>query len=120
MFRVLNNGVIEMVRGDSFKHTMYLNKGSRLEPVEYLINDDDVVYFALEECNQPFEFAILKKKYTKADTDVDGRVVLVFEPSDTAQLLPGKYNYEVKIRSISGDTETVNTVVPRTEFFIME
>ena len=71
------------------------------------------------EPNQPWEQAILKKKLDHND-QVDGTISLRFKPSDTMCLLPGLYYYQVKIRLFEDGEAIVNTIIPKTHFWIEE
>lgn len=123
MFDITERGIISLNRGDSFEMPVFINVGDNLNPIEYKIDDRDIVYFGLMEPNQPFETAIVRKKYTLADVDDNGRVVVKFRPQDTQCLLPGKYYYQIKVQSFKPDNSSeydVSTVVDKTHFFIME
>lgn len=123
MFNVFQNGTIYVNRGDSFQMPLVLNVGTKLEPLTYELDDNSFVYFGLMEPNQPFEDAIVRKMYTKADTDEYGRVIIQFSPQDTQCLLPGKYYYQVKLQVFDSKDKNkyyVETVIDKTQFFIME
>ena len=74
------------------------------------------------EPNQPFETAIVRKKFTNKDLDDNGNVKVRFWPEDTQLLLPGKYYYQVKLKSIDRETgkEDIETIVDKTLFYIKE
>lgn len=123
MFNIAYNGIITVNRGDSFRLPMVLNYGTNLEPMNYQMSQNSVVYFAVMEPNQPFEDALIRKKYTMDDVDVDGNIVIKFRPQDTQCVLPGKYYYQVKLQRFnSNDPEDyeVDTVVDKTLFYILE
>lgn len=123
MFNIAYNGIITVNRGDSFRLPMVLNYGTNLEPMNYQMSQNSVVYFAVMEPNQPFEDALIKKKYTMDDVDADGNIVINFRPQDTQCVLPGKYYYQVKLQRFnSNDPEDyeVDTVVDKTLFYILE
>lgn len=123
MFNISYNGIITVNRGDSFRLPLMLNYGTNLEPIHYKLCPKSVVYFAVMEPNQPFENALIKKRYTADDVDSDGNVVIRFRPQDTQCVLPGKYYYQVKLQRFNStdpeDYET-DTVVDKTLFFILE
>lgn len=123
MFNIAYNGIITVNRGDSFRLPMVLNYGTNLEPMNYQMSQNSIVYFAVMEPNQPFEDALIKKKYTIEDVDADGNIVIKFRPQDTQCVLPGKYYYQVKLQRFnSNDPEDyeVDTVVDKTLFYILE
>lgn len=123
MFNISYNGIITVNRGDSFKIPLLLNLGTSLEPIRYSVNNTTFVYFAVMEPNQPFENALIRKKYTAADVDENGNIMIRFKPQDTQCVLPGKYYYQVKVQTVNPldpDDYTVDTVIDKTLFFILE
>ena len=123
MFDISFNGIITVNRGDSFEMPLFLNAGTRMEPCAYKITKDDIVYFAVMEPNQPFETALIRKKYTIEDTNENGDLVIRFKPQDTQCVLPGKYYYQVKVQTFNSDDINdydVTTAIDKTPFFIME
>lgn len=122
MFSISDNSIINVTRGDSFELPLFLNKGTNVNPMRYELNDMDEVYFAVMEYNQPFETALIRKKFTSKDLNENGDVMVRFYHEDTAQVLPDMYYYEVKLRKFDEKTHRyeVHTVVPKTKFFIEE
>lgn len=123
MFEVDMNNIISVTRGDSFDVPLFLNMGTDIKPVRYVLGDRDQIFLGIMEPNQPFENAVVKKVYTKADFNENDDVVITIDYKDTECLFPGKYYYQVKAKFESDskpDTYIVNTVVPKTEFFITE
>ena len=119
MYSISNNGFICITRGDLFEVPLFLNRGTKFSPVRYNIKDhkDAIVYFGVMEPNQKFEEAIIRKKLTYVDANNHGDVMVKFKPSDTEYMVPGKYFYEVKLDHGNGKVETV---VPKTEFIILD
>ena len=116
----INNQIITMNRGDSFYIPLVINAGTKSLPDYYTITDKDTIYFAVEEPNQPFEFAIIRKTFGVEDL-VDGNVLIKLDSKDTECLLPGQYYYEIKIRHIEDeDKEYIDTIVPRRKFNIID
>lgn len=121
MFDISRDGVITLTRGDSFEAPLFINMGTDLDPMRYDMTDNNAeIYFGLMEANQPFERALVRKKYTKADVNEYGDVVVKFIPEDTVEIIPGVYYYQIKIRIPTDDTYEVNTVVKKTKFIIEE
>ena len=114
-------GQIRLTRGDSFDLPLTINQGTSLDPVRYELDKDDELYFALMEPNQPWEQAILKKKYT-FDDKINGDIWIKLTPKDTMCLLPGLYYYQIKLRiyDYTVNDYYVNTIVPKTHFWIEE
>ena len=134
MFNIAFNGIITVNRGDSFKFPLTINFGSNLEPDTYGLREHDKVYFAVMEPNQPFECALIRKVFTLKDVNENHEIEISFRPKDTLHVLPGKYYYQIKLQRFhkkldpSGneldewdfDDYDVDTVVDKTQFFIME
>ena len=134
MFNIAFNGIITVTRGDSFKFPLTINFGSTLTPENYGLKKHDKVYFAVMEPNQTFECALIKKVFTVDDVNENQEIEISFKPKDTQCVLPGKYYYQIKLQRFhkkldsSGqeidewdlDDYDVDTVVDKTQFFIME
>lgn len=123
MFNIAYNGIITMNRGDSFYFPLTINAGTNLEPLLYSLTPTDNVYFAVMEPNQPFENALIRKKFTFNDCDENGNVIVRFKPQDTQCVLPGKYYYQVKLQRFNSEDPNdyeVDTVIEKTLFWIME
>ena len=122
MVFISNNGFIRLTRGDSFDVPLFINRGDKCYPDRYYLqgHPEATVYLGVMEPNQPFEKALIKKKFTNANLNEDGDVIITFEHTDTACLLPGKYFYEIKlVRTINNQT-LVDSVIPKTQFNILE
>ena len=124
------NNVIVMNRGDSFSFDLTLDDETA-ENGRYILKGDDVVYFGLMEPHQPFEVALLRKRYTAEDLDDPeaGNLTIELEPKDTLNLLPGTYYYAIKLKldhdeydqetgELIGHTDRIVTVINKTKFFL--
>ena len=120
MASISKNGIITMNAGDYFKYPLFINAGSVMEPLRYILENDDKVLFSIMEPNQPFEHGILRKIYTKENLNVWGDVEVEFDSTDTENLLPGTYYYEVKLLINKDNKTCVSTVVPKKKFYVME
>lgn len=123
MFRLSNNGIISVNRGDSFELPITLiASDSALEPVYYAMKDTDILYVGIMEPNQPFECALIRKKVTAENQEGSCHIAVRFWPEDTINVLPGKYYYQVKLETIDPVTlrHDVETVVDKTLFYIRE
>ena len=119
MSNISYNGIITLMRGDSFSMPIRINLGTNITPYIYKLESNDKLYFALMEPNQAFEDAVMKKVYTHlSDTDEDGNILLVIDPKDTEQLLVGKYYYMIKLRMFVHGKEVVKTIIPPTLFWL--
>ena len=119
------NKIITLTRGDTETITFKTNIGSGVEPKYYELTEKDILYFGLMEPNQKFEDAILKKRINyETFKHYNNEYVLKFTSSDTEDLLPGTYYYQIKL-FIESDpenygNESIYTIVPKTKFFILD
>lgn len=120
MLNISNEGIITITRGDTFEYPVFMNAGTELSPIRYIMTENDTLYFALMEVNQTFEDAILKKVFTSEDLNEHGDVVAVLDSQDTECLAIGKYYYTFKLKRPKGEGYTVDTVVPNRLFYIIE
>ena len=135
MIDISLNNVISMYAGDSFSAVLFLDEGSDYACVRHILQDSEnpdereYICFAIEEPNQPFEKAIVRKKFYASyinkdgekisNLDNDGDLIIRLDPSDTQNLLPGNYYYEIKGYFISNGKPVINTVVAKTKFVIL-
>lgn len=127
---IVNNQII-MNRGDSYMFDLTIDDPNA-EDGRYRLQDDDVVYFGIMDPGQPFELALVRKRYTATDTDAEGNLTINIYPADTLDLLPGKYFYAVKIHldheerdlntgELTGRRiDRVATVVSKTKFILCD
>lgn len=126
MIDLSRNGIIEVNRGDSFELPLFINQGTDITPIRYnMKNSNSEVYVGVMEPNQPFERAVIRKKYTKDDVNENGDIIVKFSSNDTVCLLPGKYYYQIKIKLYNNydnnkEDCNINTIVPMTQFIIVE
>ena len=114
-----NNGIIHLMRGDTYIEPIKLNMGDRFNPVYYKLKPFDTIYFGLMQPNQAFEDAVLKKKFTyNSDMDVNGDVILKINPEDTLNLPVGKYYYMIKLKIHNDFGDIVKTIVKPTQFYL--
>lgn len=76
---MINNNIITINRGDTFIFPLYINNGSNISPNNLELTDKMTLYVGVMEPNQPFENAIIKKRYVKDDEkeigDLEGFLV---------------------------------------------
>lgn len=120
MNNIAENGIINLMRGDSFTTPILINVGSKLSPKYYSLGNRDRLYFGLMEPNQAFEDAVVKKVYDHTSPqDAEGNTLLTLYPKDTERLLVGQYYYMIKLRTIDVfGQESVRTIVPPTLFWL--
>lgn len=122
MFVIYDNNLIDMNRGDSRSFTIFINKGSKLEPIRYILQEvADKLVFYLTKAQDAFEDAILVKELTSNDLNSDGDAVINFMPEDTLDIESGVYFFEVKLFHKTCDNkEEVQTVIPKRRFTILD
>ena len=117
------NNIVVINRGDTFSFDLTISDPAS-EDGRYILKDDDVLYFGLMDPHQLFENALVKKRYTKEDTDDAGNLIITINPEDTIDLCPGVYYYAVKLHRLTDNDEEyidkVITVINKTKFIICD
>jgi hypothetical protein len=125
------NNIIVMNRGDSYEFDLTIDDETSIDG-RYRLTGDDAVYFGLMDPGQPFEVALVRKKFTAEDTDEMGNLVITISPEDTLDLFPGKYFYAIKLHLDHDDIDPntgestgkridrVVTVINKTKFIICD
>ena len=105
-------GCVSLNRGDDATFTLHINEGTNLCPIQYNLKEQDNIYFAIEEPNQPFEHAIVKKVINLKNSllDKDGNITFDITSDDTVALMPGTYYYEIKM-SLYKENEFKNSYI---------
>lgn len=146
MLTISNNGIITVNRGDDFSVPLFINRGTELAPVRYVLKDDDeiylgifsagadylldtdgtkffiedeITYLGIPEIDTYFENAVVRKTFTKDNLNENGDVILKFAHVDTRFLLPGNYYYQIRAKITKDDEEYINTVVRKTAFIVL-
>lgn len=122
----LTNNIIVINRGDTYEFTLNIEDENSATGVYKLI-DDDTVYFGIMDPHQPFEDALVKKRFTADDyisEDADSLIITI-NPEDTLDLIPGKYYYAVKLKMdhLDEDGNEVNkviTIINKSKFIICD
>lgn len=91
---------ISLNRGDTCTISLNINAGTELYPIEFNLSNKDCLYMAIEEPNQPFENAIVKKVINNSNSikDKEGNILINIASDDTVCLMPGLYYYEIKAK----------------------
>jgi len=121
MFNIYDNNLIDMNRGDSKSFPIFINIGSGLDPVRYILQPDiDKVCFYLMTAQEKFENAVLTKEFTSENLDDNGDVIISFTPDDTLSLDEGVYFFEIKLFHYNiNNEEEIFTIVPKRRFTIL-
>ena len=96
------NNMIILNRGDTYEFDLTIDDDSAVDG-RYHIQGDDTIYFGIMDPHQPFEAALVKKKFTVDDADTNGNLTIVIEPEDTLDLLTTtqlKFIYSMKILTL--------------------
>ena len=122
------NNIIVMNRGDTYEFDLTINDDSSIDNM-YHLQGDDVVYLGIMRPHQPFETAIVRKRYTVEDLDEAGNLMITIEPEDTLDLLPGLYYYAIKLHMDHEEEfedgsivqiDKVATVINKTKFMLCD
>jgi hypothetical protein len=108
------NNIIVMNRGDTYDFDLTIADSSNTDG-RYRLVGNDTVYFGLMDPGQPFERALLRKRFTREDTDAMGNLSITITPEDTLDLYPGKYFYAVKLH-LNHEIFDINTGEPTGEW----
>lgn len=124
MYQISNNNIVSLERGDSFIVPLFINQGSKFKPIRYNMNNHKPfeLYLGVMECNQKFEDAVLRKKWTFETGLINqyGDLMINLTPDDTILLKPGRYFYQIKMKHLTKDGEKISSVTPLTEFWILD
>ena len=132
MYNIGLNKVITLVRGDTFSYDYELNLGAIIYRFPYKMKEGDYLYFAICEPNQPFEEAVVKKRYDYTsceereitnqfdETETYYFVDIKLSSEDTVNLTEGKYYYTIKLLiKKDGEDYDVITTQPKTLFYLV-
>lgn len=126
----MTNNIILLNRGDTYEFDLTIEDDTAIDG-RYHLQGEDTIYFGIMDPHQPFEDALVKKKFTVEDADANGNLTIVLEPEDTLDLLPGTYYYSVKIHlqhedihpetnEVLGYIDKVYTVINKTKLFLCD
>lgn len=123
----MSNKIIKLNRGDSYEFILRIPDKSNCSK-NYILTEQDVVYFALMYPHQPFEKSCFVKGYTWEEQDEKGNLIITITPNDTRRLAPGVYYYTVKLQRGGtldviddfDEPDEVRTLVERTKFIVNE
>jgi hypothetical protein len=125
------NNIIVLNRGDTHIFDLTIEDPNDLDGM-YTLQGNDAVYVGVMDPGQRFEDALIKKKYTAANTDTMGNLSIEITPEDTLDLLPGKYFYSVKLHMLHDELDVttgkptgfivdkVITIINKTKFIICD
>ena len=113
----MSANIIIINRGDSLDLTITLVP--MLQNAEYILEDDDTIYFGVTAPSQKFEDALIRFKFTEEDWhESEGKYLgIKLLPIDTLYLEPGVYYYSIKLKKANG---MVVTLLNKTKFIIQE
>lgn len=120
----MSTNIISINRGDSYCFDLTISDDGSENGI-YELKEDDAIYFGLMDPHQPFEFALVKKKYTSEDVNENGGITVEIKPEDTLDLFPGRYYYMIKLHAKHHDEDgnlidAVQTVINKTIFVIYD
>ena len=133
MFTVNTNMAIKMNRGDDVQFPLFVNNGTRTNPIRYKFEENDgcEVYFYLLPVNMSYENFVLKKTFRTSGeiltqksikeepTIVQSQtinqyndIVITLDMSDTIDLEPKQYLYVVRAKILTEKINSPNIVKP--------
>lgn len=124
---VLNN-IIVLNRGDTYEFDLTIADEASIDG-RYKLRGDDALYLGIMDPGQPFEEALIRKKYTAEDTDANGNLLAELKAEDTLDLLPGRYFYAVKLHMCHTDIDALGkeyvidkvvTIINKTKFILCD
>lgn len=121
MINISNNGFISMHRGDTFTVPLFINQGTKEDPIRLYIQQHPSaeVFLGVMEPNQPFECALIKKRFTPShDVNQYGDLVISFKDTDTLSVLPGLYYYCIKAK-IDQYTHNINCLLGDSNYVLV-
>lgn len=112
--------IIQVQKGTNFSIDLFINAGTKLHPVQYILNEHDKIYFIVTDANSDISNPLLKKIFTHDDLDEDNCVYMEFESEDTCFLCEGKYYYEIigEFYDEEKDKYSINNVIQKTKFCV--
>ena len=118
------NNIIVLNRGDSYSFNLTIIDENSESGI-YNLEGDDAVYLGIMDPHQPFELALVKKKYTVEDLDEAGNLFIEILPEDTIDLFPGIYYYSIKLKIDHTDDDGfefsgVKTIINNTKFILCD
>ena len=118
------NNIIVLNRGDSYSFNLTIIDENSESGI-YSLEGNDTVYLGIMDPNQPFELALVKKKYTVEDLDEAGNLFIEILPEDTVDLFPGIYYYSIKLKIDHTDDDGfefsgVKTIINNTKFILCD
>ena len=114
------NQIIKLIVGDTLNLYLFINQNTQVEPIRYVLEQDDVVYFRIMRYWHDFEHPVVEKTYTSSSTtDDDGNLLIHLDSEDTEDLVPGTYFYCIKLVHAENDEDVVYTIMPSTLFYLM-
>jgi hypothetical protein len=127
----MSNKIIKINRGDSCEFPVKITEKNDMSKPYLLVNNQDIVYFAILFPHQPFEKACSNQVWGYEATDQDpttGEITIKIEPNTTRHLTPGIYYYTIKLQRggtlniIDDDDDPieVRTIIDRTKFIVNE
>lgn len=114
---IYNDGTISINRGDLFLSPLFINGGTKDQPIRYSLIDypNTKVYFSIMQPNQLFENADIRKVFTNQDINQFGDVMIKLTSRETMHLMQGKYYYQIKAVLEDG---TINTITNKEVLYV--
>lgn len=117
MFCVCDDNYLSMYRGDTFRFSIDINKGTKLDYDHYVLTDKDTIYVSIREYNQSFENSLIHTMIdSSSPVDDKGNPIFELAPEQTELLKTGKYFITIKLKQ---ENDVVTTILSPREFWIL-
>ena len=97
MFEIDSNKIITLVKGDALSFSLFVNAGTRMEPVRYCFDEEDIVELYLTFPGDNIEKYYYKQIYTYKDLNKNGDMIITLSAEDTNKLPLGVSYYTFKL-----------------------
>lgn len=107
MLYIEDNNTIRLTRGDTARLSVNITNLPSGE--EYVIQDSDTLTLTIKKRESDAQYLVQKV--------VRGQISFHIEPSDTKDMVFGKYRYDVQLSTSSGD---IYTIIEPSDFEILK
>lgn len=111
------NNIVNIYQGDTYITELFINCGTKVNYVQYIIDDYDMVHLYINKYNFNISDVVIEKQYDIDSLNADGNIVIQITADETSELEKGTYFYTIKLERFDG--EYVTTIIPPTLLYIL-
>ena len=111
------NNIINIYQGDTYINELFINCGTKVNYLQYIIDDNDIVHLYISKYNFTVNDIVVEKQYDVDGLNENGNIVIQITADETADLDKGTYFYTVKMERFNG--EYMTTIIPPTLLYIL-